>query len=243
MNRILWYVFATMLAFIATGSELDRASRRTPALSRLVPAPFRSFAQQHLTEASLAAGDAGNALPEAQRLIRRRPIPAENLFLLAWANQVSRQQEASARALALSAERGWRSPQVQQAMVGIALYNRSPDTAAARLLALWSTGADASLLDALARQVFQAPGGPEAFGKYLAGSRFSQATIVQQAPLYASPPAYARMIRSAQAAGARFDCAMLEGQAARLTRQGHVAQAKLVLGPNCPPAQAGQPAD
>lgn len=233
MIRIAWYALAAMLALVATGVELDRQSRRDPALAVSVPRPFRSFAQERIVFDKLGSDDSATALDEAERLIRRRPIPAENLFLLAAANGAAGNAEAGVYALGLSAERGWRVRQVQLAMIGDALQRGEADNAAARLLALWSTGADDGVLEQATRAVLAAPDGPEAFGRILAKSRFSQNAVLRKSLRYTSPGNFARMVHAALLAGAGFDCPKIQSLAEILSREGLEREAGLLLDKAC----------
>ena len=87
MIRWLWRIALGMLSLVAIGAQLDRASYLRPELAILVPQPFRSFAQPTTALVALATGDSTTARAEAQRLVRRRPIPAEHLFTLAMARR------------------------------------------------------------------------------------------------------------------------------------------------------------
>ena len=56
--------------------------------------PFRSFAQETTALLALTAGDSAAARDEAQRLVRRRPMPAEHLFALGLAEMRSGHPQA-----------------------------------------------------------------------------------------------------------------------------------------------------
>jgi len=230
MTRILWYVLVIMLALIAVGAQLDRQTRRDPNLASLVPAPFRSFAQEHIVRASLQAHKKEGALREAITLVRRRPVPAENLFLLAGAQFAAGHGEEAGQALDLSASRGWRASQVQRIMIAVALKNGMVEAASARLLALWSIGTDKKHLAPFTQQVLQADGGPEAFGKMVAQSRFAGNTILRESLQMSTAQQYARMIHAANVAGAQFDCSVVKNQARYLTENGFLVEAALVKG-------------
>lgn len=233
MIRLLWCALVLAIALVATGAELDRRSRRDASVVALVPPPFRSFAQQHIATARLLEGDGGTGLIEARKLVRRRPIPAENLYLLAWANHLAGHDDEAGQVLGVGAGRGWRAPQLQVAMIGAALGDGLVDAAAARLLALWSIGVDPEVLAAPTRQVFATAGGAEAFGKILAASHFAQDAVLKRALSFTTPQRYAAMVHSAILAGADFNCAALTKQAQNVSRQGHEAEAHMLAQPSC----------
>ncbi|MBA4353440.1 MAG: hypothetical protein C0409_01990, partial [Novosphingobium sp.] len=126
------------IAVCAASAQLDRASRREPALASLVPAPFRSFAQERLTAASVRSEAPDIALSAAKTLVRRRPIPSEHLSMLAIAEERNGDRADSALLIQASARRGWRDAIAQQAMFDIALNAGDRAEASRRLAALWS---------------------------------------------------------------------------------------------------------
>lgn len=255
--RILWYGLAAVIAMVAYSVEIDRQSQNDPDLARMVPGPFRATAQQQIVAELIkgtsapGTGDPELALAEARRLVRRRPIPGENLFLLSLATYQSGDQEDGLRVMGLSGERGWRTPLIQQAMIEFALSNNMVDVAAARLLAIWSiaeTEEDVNTLKLAAPKVLAAQGGPEALGKFLAASRFAQASVLREARSIATPDQFARMIGAAAHAGADFDCDMLEQQVWALAQRGNGQAAQAIVKPaahKCPKlgVQPGRPSE
>lgn len=235
MTRALWYAFVAVLVVLAVGVELDSHSRHDADVVALVPAPFRNYAQEYVVRDALRLGEMNPdaAVAEARTLARRRPIPAESLFLLASAYQLAGQSQQSIRALSISASRGWRYPPVQQAMAGSALHAGALDVAASRIIALWSVDFDKGGRAALTRTLLATPGGPQAFGKLLADIRFAQNGILRAAAGLATPQAYARMVQAAIAAGGHLDCGLLAQQAATLSRRGHKNEARLLHDPKC----------
>lgn len=224
MRTVAWIAWCALLLVVAGAvvvAELDRASRRDARIAERVPAPFRSFAQEQITLARIKAGDKDGGLSAARTLVRRRPIPADNLFLLAVANNIAGHSKMADEVLGVSAVRGWRVPQIQLAMIYAALANGKVDVASARLLALWETGSDDDVLAQPVSAVFAAPGGPEAFGRSIASSHTLTDSIVQRMPQFVSPSAYMRMIDASVAAGRRFGCAQLQLQAAAFQQAGN----------------------
>lgn len=83
IGRIMWIAALLALGLITALAQVDRSSRFDPVLAHAVPAPFRGFAQASLAGQAVAAGSGAAAADLARDLVRVRPMPAENLALLA----------------------------------------------------------------------------------------------------------------------------------------------------------------
>jgi hypothetical protein len=210
MTRWIWRVALALVAVIAIGAELDRASYLHPELAVVVPKPLRSFAQPTNAVLALATGDNAAAQEEARRLVRRRPIPAEHLFTLALAEVRNGHQRAFADAFRAASTRGWRYPPLQVAAAQAALASGDVKAAANRVAALWAEDADNPSVVTLTKALLEAPGGPEALAVPLAHTRVWSANFITRVPRIASPANAARTIASARRAGAQFDCRSLE---------------------------------
>ena len=210
MIRWLWRIALGMLALVAIGAQLDRASYLRPELAILVPQPFRSFAQPTTALVALATGDSTTARAEAQRLVRRRPIPAEHLFTLAMAEGRAGHPQLFSEAFRAASTRGWRYAPLQVAAAQAALAGGDVKGAANRVAALWAEGADNSSVEPLTKSLLEAPGGPEAFALPLAQTRVWSDNFVGRALGVASPTIAQRTVTAARRAGAEFDCRALE---------------------------------
>lgn len=120
------------------------------------------------TASTVRVADPAVALATARELVRRRPIPAEHLSLLAIAEERSGHREQSVLLIQLAARRGWRDSLAQQAMFEIALAAGDADEAAKRLVAivLLQSGDD----DAQTRvaRLLATPAGRAAFAVHIA---------------------------------------------------------------------------
>jgi hypothetical protein len=210
MIRWIWRVALALVAVIAIGAELDRASYLRPELAIVVPKPFRSFAQPTNAIVALATGDNAAAREEARRLVRRRPIPAEHLFTLAMAEMRNGHPRAFADAFRAASTRGWRYPPLQVAAAQAALASGDVKAAANRVAALWAEDADNPSVSPLTKSLLETPGGPEALAVPLAQTHVWSGNFIARAPGIASPANAARTIASARRAGASFDCRSLE---------------------------------
>lgn len=197
MIRVAWWVALVALALVAMGAQLDRASALDPALAPFVPTPFRSSAQVVHTAMAMAAQDPKVARSEATKLVRRRPVPAEHLYLLATAQLRAGDTEGFERTFRLATERGWRVEPIQVIAARAALSQGDPAAAANRIAALWAIGGDAVEVRALTRALLSTPGGPEAFGRKLAaGSRWREQFLAEASSM-GSRGAIERTLRAA----------------------------------------------
>ncbi|ANY19406.1 hypothetical protein A6F68_00880 [Tsuneonella dongtanensis] len=162
MIRATWIALMVLLAGVAVCAQIDRATVNDPALAVLVPGPFRAFAQAPLAAAALVGTDGDAAIKEAQVLVRRRPVPAEHLFLLSMANLTSGDPQGFAKAFELSTRRGWRARPVQATAARAALDTGDVEAAANRIAALWALGPDDETR-ALTKELLDRPGGRAAF--------------------------------------------------------------------------------
>jgi uncharacterized protein HemY len=138
IGRAAWIALLAAIALVTTFAQLDRAARFAPDLAASVPAPFRGFAAEQLARKSIGADDAEESLRAARALLRARPMPAENLTLLARAELLAGDEEAALAALQAAAGRGWREPFAQRAMAEAALESGDAQVAEQRIAALRS---------------------------------------------------------------------------------------------------------
>lgn len=219
---VRWAIRAMLaaLAPVVVLAGLDRASYQRPELAPFVPAPFRSFAQVPATALVLATADGPSAVAEARRLVRRRPMPAEHLFALALARLRANEPRAFAAAFRSASTRGWRFAPLQVASAQATLGNRDAVGAARRIAALWAAAGNDPALPGLTRALLDLPGGPQAFGHAMAGSRVWRNHFLARAGEVTSADRARATAEEAQRAGATFDCATLERFRNWLARQG-----------------------
>lgn len=170
IGRLIWVVAIIAIAAVTSYAQLDRQARLWPELASGVPAPFRAFAQAHVTAEAIQQGDAESGLAEARRLIARRPIPAEHLRMLAAAQLKAGAAEQSIVSVQLAARRGWRDLRAQEAMLRLALAAGDKAEASRRYAALLhNPRSDNALLIKL---------GPAVFGEAGSAGRQTFADIV-----------------------------------------------------------------
>lgn len=221
--RALWIALLVVLACVATGAQLDRASRRQPSLAAFVPGPFRSFAQESLTLAIVRSAEPRVALAEARMLVERSPMPAEHLTLLAIAQERSGDRDSSALLIQRAAQRGWRDPIAQQAMFDIALAAGDAGEASRRYAALWALQEEQAPLADMSSRLLATAEGREALATTLvAGGNWTRPYLRSVA---GNPDAtVVETIGLALRKGAVFDCQTSALLMKALEKQGRPAE-------------------
>lgn len=153
MKSLAWYGALLAIALVAIFAQLDRQARYAPALASLVPDNFSSFAAYHKASADIVSGDADAAGQQAMALVARRPMPAENLRLLAQALALAENEAEAGTAIQQAARRGWRDPVTQRTMLEMALAAGDYPEATRRLAAIWARSPDRATLQPVANRV------------------------------------------------------------------------------------------
>lgn len=239
IRRIIWYAALAALAALAAGLQIDMQSKRSPVLAQFVPEPLRSHAQVRVTQQALAEQDAARGLAEAQKLVQRRPIPAQHLALLAAGQAKAGQLEAAAQTIQIAGRRGWRDPVAQEAVLRLALASGDRREAARRYAALFLRR---ETPDRLLHEL-----GPAVLGGEDGVGRETMAAIVTGGerwhPLFlrrglrAMPPAdFAAITAMSLLDGAAFDCGLLGQTIGMVERRDAVAgnQLRTAAAGRCP---------
>lgn len=234
IRRIAWAGLMAAIAIVTAFAQLDRTSRFAPDLAANVPAPFRGFAQQRLSEASILAGDAQKSLDRSRDLLRVRPIPAEHLALLARAELLAGDEAAAIEALQAAGMRGWREPVSQRAMAEAALVSANYDVAAQRIAALLATGSlNAGEAEGLVKRLAQTAQGRAALARAMAAGGHWQVNFFRRVPAYLEPAEFADLAFLARSNGADLSCDVLDSTAARFEQQGDADLAQLFWPGDC----------
>ncbi len=215
IERILWLIALLGIATVIAALQLDRQSETEPQLIPFVPGSFRGHAQAQLTASTIEHADPATVLAEAEELVRRRPMPAEHLTLLADAQARAGDADAAEFTIQLAAQRGWREPAAQETMLRLALAAGDKAEAARRYAALFRSNATTNeLLTTLAPPVLGEPGGAaqKAFADVLAGAPRWYEQFLQRGAQVMPPATFAEVLGLALDRGALFGCAPL-GQA------------------------------
>ena len=227
-GRILWIAMLLCVGVMTIFAQLDRSARFDSSLVPFVPAPFAAFAAQRETEMALLQGDPDRALSAARRLVDKRPIPAENLTLLAQAQALAGEDTAALQSLEAAAGRGWREPFAQNAMAAAALASGEREIAAQRIAALWAVGIDRPRLATLTRTMLSDQEGRIAFARQLAAEGRWQSNFITGAASMAPGMHVADTVVRAREEGASLDCRALATLADGLAGSGEAELAARV---------------
>lgn len=239
IGRIIWFVALSGIALVTTALQIDKESERNGALAVIVPEPLRNFAQTQVTRNALSGEDAKGALVEAERLVRRRPVPAEYLTLLAAAQAKAGETEQAAITIQIAGQRGWRDPAAQEAVLLIALSAGDKAEAGRRYTALFlNKKTPEAKLEEFGRAVFDEPSGAgqQAMVSIIAGGARWHETFLRRGPNVMPPAAFSATVVDSLARGAAFDCRSIARSLATLTRRdaGIAAELRQAIARSCP---------
>lgn len=187
MMRAFWPLFLFAIAVVAAGLQLDRQSRVSPDWSGLVPPPFRSFSQSQITADALPQGTPAQAVHEAERLVRLRPMGAAHLRMLAQAQFVANQDGVGVQTLQIAGRLGWRDMTTQHAMLRLALAAGDDAEATRRLAAIWALSDDRAEIAPVATAVLTRKAAQVEFVRLLEAKPRWRAKIIREAPLILPP--------------------------------------------------------
>ena len=212
IGRIIWFAALAAIALLTTALQLDMHSKKAPGLAAVVPAPLRSQAQVQIVQTALAGKDAKLAVAEAERLVRRRPLPAESLTLLAVAQAKAGDLDAAGRTIQIAGQRGWRVAMAQEAVLRLALGAGDKPEAARRYAALFLRDQTPdSLLEELAPAVLGEPGGlgQQTMVAIVVGGERWHTTFLRRGVRVMPPAVFSAIAASSVLEGAAFDCGAL----------------------------------
>lgn len=237
--RILWLAALLAVAVVTTGLQMDRQTRNTPSLAANVPEPFRSNAQLPFAAFTIDAGSPEIALREAQKLVLRRPMPAEHLRVLAQAQFAAGDLDASALTIQYAAQRGWRDSLAQESMLRLAIAAGDGQEAGRRFGALLvMQDSDEEKLREFANQVLAEPGGTAraTLIEIIGGAERWQNRFLLRGPRVMNANAFAEIAGSLIEAGTDFDCPALNLAIRNIGQQDEAAAADLsnVAAKTCP---------
>ena len=245
IRRFVWFGTLLAVAVITTFLQIDRQAALTPALTSMVPAAFRNFAQPIVAARATDGDDTAQALVEAQRLVRRRPIPAEHLTVLAVAQTRAGQAEQAGLTIQIAGQRGWREPLAQEAVLRLALAAGDKPEAARRYAALFlraSTPND--LLQALGSEVLDEANGPgrRTLTDIISGTDRWNSVFLRRGAQVMPLDAFSEIAVATIARGTRYDCDILAQTIKAVGQRDQQAAVRLISAtrPQCPQSSADQ---
>jgi hypothetical protein len=223
LARLAWYAAIAVLAVTAVGLQMDRQAVMRYRLAQSVPGPFRSDALAPIVITALEDGRSADAVNEARTLIFRAPVDADGLSLLATAAHATGDRALAVRAIQLAATRGWRSEPAQIAMIGFALSANQPDTAAARLSALWAIGTVDEQVTLVTRLALERPEVRRAFVRQNADAPTRTDAVVAWAGSNLEPEVFAGLLDDIRRQGEKPDCTVMGQAVGKLLSAGNGA--------------------
>lgn len=239
IGRILWTLSLIGIGAVVTVLQIDRQSELTPALAAAVPPPLRGYAQRIIAAQAVTGQNPAAALTAAEELVRRRPMPAEHLSLLALAQAKTGNLQAAGLTIQLAGKRGWRELVAQEAVLRLALEAGDKPEAARRYAALFRDSAtpDAKLIG-YAPAVLGEPRGPgqETFATVIAGAEPWHAHFLQRGAQVLAPAVFGEVIGLVLERGGKLPCDQLPGVVAGIARSDPAAGKRLAapLAKACP---------
>lgn len=211
--RSSWFAILAILALVMAGLQLDRQTRRNTSFAEGVPEIFRSAAQFPIAARALSGPEPAIALAEAEKLVRRRPLPAEHLRVLAQAQIAAGDYNQGTITIQYAAQRGWRDPLAQESMLRLALSAGDKAEAARRYAALFlrRDTQDTLLLEFGPLVLAEAGGdGRATLAEIVSGGARWHTQFMNRGSRVLPPDAFAEIIETTISNGTRYDCAMLQ---------------------------------
>jgi transposase InsO family protein len=222
IGRIIWLAAPAAIAVLTAALQIDMQSRKMPALPNVVPEILRDQAQQRIARNAITGDDPAQALAEVEKLVRRRPIPAENLTLLALAQTRAGQDEAAVRSIQVAGRRGWREPAAQEAVLRLAIEAGDRPEAARRYAALFLRASTPdALLTALGPAVLDGPdrSGRDTLVAIVVGGERWHSTFLRRGAKVMPPAAFVAIASDSMARGVTFNCQELQVSSRALARR------------------------
>lgn len=230
ISSILWRAGFVALACVTFGLQWDREARKNPAIAPTVPEIARSTSQFRIAALALGADNPEAALAEAERLVRRRPLPAEHLRILAQAQAAMGKIEPASLTIQYAAQRGWRDPLAQETMLRLALDAGDKDEAARRYAALFlRRDTEDSLLEELGAPILAEPGGEgrKTLITIVGGGKRWHNQFLGRGARVLPADAFVEIIRGTMAQGAQYDCDRITQAAGAIQNRDEAAGAEI----------------
>lgn len=212
IGRVIWIVALVVIGVVTALVQYDRQAEKTRAIASSVPEVVRSVAQRPVAAFALDGDDPEYALTEAERLVRRRPMPALHLRILAQAQFAAGRHDASGQTIQYAARRGWREPLAQEAVLRLAIEAGDMPEAARRYAALaLRRDTEDALLEELGPAIFSEPSGEglRTLSEIVGGGEWWHGQFLRRASRVMPPASVEEIVRSTTAAGTRYDCELL----------------------------------
>lgn len=236
---LIWTVALLVVAWATVGTEVDFAVQRRPQLADSVPDRFRNFAEAVEARNAILANNGPAAAAKATELLSRRPIPAENLSLLASSEMLQKSNRVGP-ILQAGVTRGWRDMLLQLAALDGALQTRNWDVAIQRLTALRTMRRPKEYIDPVVEQIVQNPNGRRAYAAFLKGSPVETKGFIRGGLNFLDSATYTDVILMALKDGANFDCDQMSDATTLLLQKNAGQNARQVWPKRCATSSGSQ---
>lgn len=239
-GKLAWAALCTASAALAVGIEVDREGRYNLAFAQLVPAPFQADALALLAHDAYDRGQVREGMLFSRLFVRRRPIPAEGLSLLAYGQLQSHDENGALASILLAAQRGWRDRFTQDMLINLALQSGEWDIAAERIIALWRLGNSDDALKSATAELLSHPGGIAAFNKTIGQEKYWANRFLLWAGSNLDISTLGAVSMEMAKNEARVDCAALSAKALDLVRTDRPKAAEILWRTMCGSARSNR---
>lgn len=219
--KIVWHIFCGVTFLFAGLIQLDRSSYQDTSLSLYLPLAFKDFSLAQESLQDLERGRADQALSKAERFLFKHPIPAESLTVLAIVQAKNENFTMASRAITLSAQRGWREPTAQRAIITSASKEQQWGVVANRLVALWKTNSGKSIAEEMTPLSINRLEVMQIFAKRLGDHPPWNEKFLGWAIKQPPNPSVVKILELASKNGVRFRCRRIWSLTQRYLEYGH----------------------
>lgn len=232
IRRGAWWALLGATGIVAAFAQFDQQSRSNTGLALFVPRPFQSQAALQLTMLLLDMGN-GQALSEAETLLRNNPVPAESLVLYGIAANANGKPDQANRAVFLAAGRGWREPLAQAAMFEAAMSAGKQSAALDRLVALWRVGIRDQRIVEVFQRLAKEEEGRKALVERLRTDKAWRDGFISWGRYSLGPREFSQILATGIASGLSFECSELSDATGGLLRMGDLSSVQQVWANKC----------
>lgn len=241
VRHLLLVTIALGYAALCLMSGLDRASRHTPTLERLVSGPFRANADIAAARIALAAQDVPTALATAEENVISIPVSSEAAGLLGTARLLGGDVNGGDAAFRVAAAFGWRDVPTQIYWAENSAAAGEWDLAAARIDAILRANHRFDEFSALLRVFASDPAGRSVMATLMAENPVWLDAFFRIRPKVDPDGVAARvtLLQEVAAQGTPFGCKRVEPFVRALLQAGRRGEAVTIWQGHCPEAGGG----
>lgn len=235
-------VAAVLYGAIAGANGIDRLTAASPSLERLVPGPFRSFADAAAAQIALTRKDYQQVETAAARGVAASPMNRDSVGLLASARLLRNQPEKADAAFRVSGQLGWRDLPTQLYWYGVGIDSEDYTLAAQRADAILRSDPEYANAQLVLEPLETDPRGREALIARMI-EKPNWLVRYTSADAEASDAALARkagILKQLSGRGVALGCAMVNRLVFQLVDRGMRAAAIDMWSSHCSRAPAGK---